>query len=132
MIYLATPYSHPKESVRNTRYLLAIRLVHLLMTDMNQLDQSFQDEVVYSPIVHWHPIARRYKLPEGHEFWRSIDEQMIDLAHSVMFAMVKGWEASKGMKREYHYALVKGKNITRLELRHDCALIISQRGPLYE
>jgi hypothetical protein len=125
MIYLATPYSHPKSSVRNTRYMMAMKLVHFLC-------KTSESEMVYSPIVHWHPIARRYDLPKEHNFWSNLDEQMIDKADKVYFVIMTGWETSEGMKQEYHYALVQGKQIYRVELRHDALLIVKQIGPLYE
>jgi Domain of unknown function (DUF1937) len=58
MIYLASPYSHPDATVRESRFRAACQaVVALLLTG----------EVVFAPIVHCHPLVE-YGLPTAGTF----------------------------------------------------------------
>lgn len=91
MIYVATPYSHVETSVMEQRFEEACKITYTL------LEQGF---VVYSPIVHCHPIAVRFGLPRGIDFWEKFDRQMIMSAESILIVKMDGWEQSKGILQE--------------------------------
>jgi hypothetical protein len=73
--------------------------------------------VVYSPIVHWHPIAKAYELPPGFDYWRKLDREMIDCAEVLWVFTLEGWKESKGVKVEIDYAKRKNKEIHYVELK---------------
>ncbi len=96
MIYLATPYSHPSAAVRQWRYEQAQALWwHYVQLGLQ----------VYSPIVHTHPAAVKFEAPQGYEFYRHFDEQMILSSEQLWIAHIPGWEESKGMASEIKFAL---------------------------
>lgn len=91
-IYLASPYSDAKAEVMEERYEAAIDAVAYIQTTM--------PAVVYSPIVHWHPVAKRHKLPREHAFWINVDDEFITWAGKIMVLTLPGWKQSAGVQRE--------------------------------
>jgi hypothetical protein len=91
MIYLASPYSDPNPAVMEARFEAACRAAGKLMNE---------GHVVYSPIVHCHPIAVRCGLPRDWTYWERFDREMLERA-SVMYVLkIDGWLESKGIANE--------------------------------
>lgn len=101
MIYLASPYSHPDPTIRELRYLSAIKATAFLLR---------QKKWVYSPIVHNHPMALLEELPKEFGFWKDFDLHMIDCAEKLVVLRIEGWEQSVGVAAEVEYA----KSINKL------------------
>lgn len=105
MIYLASPYSHDSEHVREMRYmqtaLAAARLI----------DQGFH---VYSPICHSLGITRWIRDPwrTSFESWKEIDKDFISRSDSFIVLKLPGWEQSKGVQFEVEYAKQMGKPVS--------------------
>lgn len=58
-------------------------------------------DLVYSPIVHWHPAAKIYNLPRGFEFWETQNSSLlIDWADTLMILETDGWNSSIGILSE--------------------------------
>lgn len=109
-IYLASPYTHPKEDIRLMRSLKAAKAAADLME---------KGHIVYSPIVHGHEIARF--LPEelalDHAFWMRQDLTMLtEWADIMMVLTIPGWQASKGIAEEMKGAREKGLVIAHIEM----------------
>ena len=102
MIYLATPYSHPDESVMEKRFLRACEIASDLMK---------QGMIVFSPIAHTHPIAVAGSLPRGWVFWERFDREFIGASEKLIVAKMDGWEASSGVTREIQIAQELGKPV---------------------
>jgi hypothetical protein len=102
MIYLCSPYSHPDPFVREDRYLRTMQAVVHLMK---------QKEVVFSPIVHCHEIAKIADLPKDVDFWWEYNKGMIDVCTKVFYLRIEGWTQSKGLIREIDYAYEIGKKV---------------------
>lgn len=101
MIYLATPYTHPDLNVRIARYQRAVEACAIL---------ARHKLVVYSPIVHWHPVEISHPGFEmDHEFWKFNDHAMMDLASEGVFLQLDGWATSKGMAHEVEYLRSQNK-----------------------
>ena len=96
MIYLASPYTHPRVSIMEERYKQAMRALFWLSTT--------QIEPVYSPIVHWHNVAAMYDLPRDAEWWKQTNFAMIRRCQSMMILCVNGTRDSKGCREEYELA----------------------------
>lgn len=94
-IYLASPYSHPDEAVRQRRFEEVCRAAGWLMLTGN---------VVFSPIAHTHPIALMYELPKDWSFWKRQDVGMLRHARSLMVLTLDGWLESKGLQEELKIA----------------------------
>lgn len=95
MIYLASPYTHVEEWRVEDRFKRACAAVARL---------SELGLVVYSPIVHFHPVSVRHKLPGDFAFWKRINFAMIDKADELRVLQLYGWEDSIGVKAEIEYA----------------------------
>jgi len=91
MIYLATPYTHPDPSIQEIRYEKACELTSIIATC---------SVPCYSPIAFWHPIAQRYNLPGGFEFWRDQDAAAMRGCSELWAVKLEGWARSRGVAHE--------------------------------
>lgn len=96
--YIASPYSHPDVSVRESRYTSVCRFVHWVATQVPMTP--------YSPIVHWHPIATQPEtsLPTDARFFQKINEDMLFHATNLYVLAIDGWNDSIGVAMEMDYA----------------------------
>lgn len=106
MIYLATPYTHRDNFVMENRYREALECA---------ADLIKQGKRVYSPIVHFHPMACIYGLPRDIEFWGTMAFDMIDRCDEFVVLLMEGWKESLGIAREVEYAAEQGKPISYLQ-----------------
>lgn len=106
MIYLASPYTSPSSSVMEMRY----RMVAKVCADMLRTG-----EIVYSPIVHCHELAKFHDLPRDFEFWQHYNFGMLEHADELQVLMLDGWEASKGLQGELRFANKKDIPFRMLE-----------------
>lgn len=95
MIYLASPYSHPDELVRHDRFAQALQATATMLRD---------GLIVYSPIVHCHPLARVYDLPTDFAFWQNYNFGILKHAEGLWVLMIDGFESSLGVQNEIIYA----------------------------
>ena len=95
MIYLASPYSHVDENVRNERF-------HKVTKKCAQMARRGIN--VYSPIMHWHPAAYIHSLPTDAEFWRSSNFEHILHSTALWVLRLDGWEDSNGVREEMEFA----------------------------
>ena len=105
MIYLASPYTAASPLTMETRYLEACAAVAEL---------TFNNLTVYSPIVHYHVVARFGELPTDFTFWQHHNRHMIQLASELWALASDGWEKSVGMAAEVEYAAELNKPIFAL------------------
>jgi hypothetical protein len=99
MIYLASPYTDKDPTVMEQRFDQMCRIAGYYMR---------QGTVVYSPIVHCHPIAIRVDLPRDWAFWQRFDEESVKMAGAVHVIQLPGWEKSKGVAAEVEVAKLAG------------------------
>lgn len=91
-IYLASPYTHEDEKVMAFRYKEAIRASVRLIN---------KGHLVFSPIVHSHPIAVAYTLPRDFTFWEDYAISFLSYwAEAVNVLRLHNWEKSIGIKAE--------------------------------
>ena len=105
-VYIASPYTHSDPDVRETRYGLVAAYVAAKMVE---------GEVLYSPIVHHHPMSLEHKLPHDWAFWRNIDGNMLGVARSLRVLKLDGWERSVGVQSEIAIALTLGLTVEYVE-----------------
>lgn len=98
MIYLASPYSHPDQAVREQRFQEVCKVA----ADMMQ-----HGEQVFSPIAHSHPIAE-FGLPKDWEFWEAFGRWFIERCVKLSVLVLPGWQDSKGVRVEMGIALKCG------------------------
>jgi len=107
MIYLASPYSHPKEEVRTMRFNRAVDAVIALHR---------QGKFVFSPIVHSHPLAL-CGLGGTWKDWAAWDEAFMRRCSSVLVLQLDGWQHSVGVQAEIEMAARLGKMVAYLAKR---------------
>lgn len=95
MIYLASPYTHDDPNVREVRYLKAVAETVRLASLRH---------VVYSPVVHWHEVAKRHFLPHDASFWEYQNRSMLRLATALYILTLDGWQESVGVTQEIFWA----------------------------
>lgn len=96
MIYLASPYSDPDPAVMLERYQQAMEYCVYAATERN--------DIIYSPIMHWHVAAHQYNLPTDAKFWQHQNESVILHCSSIRVLMLDGWRGSKGVQMEIDFA----------------------------
>ena len=106
LIYLASPYHHADPEVMEQRFRQVARMAGRLMLD---------GHVVYSPIVHCHPIASMINLPRDWAFWERFDRTMLARCDAVWVVKLPGWESSKGVSAEMRIAEELGLPITWID-----------------
>jgi len=98
-IYLACPYSHEEEAVREQRFEMVTRKAAELM---------LCGYIVFSPISHSHEIAKRMDsaYTMHHDFWMLQDLPYIkDWADEFWVFALDGWRESRGVQHELVIAL---------------------------
>jgi hypothetical protein len=102
MIYLASPYTHTEASVRDSRFDAACKATAELVRG---------GLVVFSPIVHGHPLVR-FDLPIEWEYWERFDHEYLRRCDCMVVLMLDGWRESRGVQAEISLA-------SKLDLRID-------------
>lgn len=115
MIYLATPYWHPEQDIRDERTLKAKLLTRSFMR---------RGLPAYSPIVHGRAMEEGLtQLPFSNDEWVTFDFLYIKSASYILVCQIDGWQQSKGIQREVEFCSTN--NIPVLMLgRTECARII--------
>jgi nucleoside 2-deoxyribosyltransferase len=96
LIYLASPYNDESADLREKRYQEACKACVWLMC---------RGWIVYSPIVHNHPLATNYDLPKGWDFWQRADTCTLERCDEMLILTIDGWDTSRGIKAERAFAI---------------------------
>ena len=109
-LYIASPYTHPSAMIREYRYL---KVSHAC-------SRMFQQGLIpYSPIVHWHEMAKIFEMPKDHNFWIMADSIMLTSSRGLVVLQLDGWEKSAGVEREIKFARLIGKPVTFIQDESD-------------
>ena len=106
--YLASPYSHGDPAV------VAERFERTQAATVWLLGQRIW---AYSPIVHCHELATKYKLPTDAKYWEDYNHNMIAKLSGVIVLLLPEWCSSKGVLAEVLHALDCNKPIKEIVLR---------------
>jgi hypothetical protein len=91
--YLATPYTKYPDGI-DAAYEMACRAAA----------ECFREGLlVFSPMVHCHPIAKLSGMSGGYEFWKRYNEAMMAAAVGLMVVKMNGWEESAGIAAEIEW-----------------------------
>lgn len=114
LIYLASPYSAPRESERELRFRLVCEKAADLMLE------GFE---VFCPIAHSHPIETLgMDHMEGHDFWLKQDFAILKYCTQLMVYKLPGWTLSRGVAAEIEYANRMGIPVDYIEFEETPAL----------
>ena len=107
LTYLASPYTSIHPAIREHRYEQAAKAAAQLMR---------QGRLVYSPIVHGHPLTvADPEMPGDFEFWMRHCYAMLGVCKAIVVLKLDGWEQSVGVRAEMEFALRMGLRIEFLE-----------------
>jgi len=106
MIYLASPYTHPRPTMQEQRYLLVCKYAARL---------AREGKYVFSPIAHWHPISVREGLPGTWEYWSDYNRELLSRCDALYVLRIDGWKESTGVKGEMVFAVDNGIPIIMLD-----------------
>jgi len=93
--YVASPYTHESELIREERYL---RVSFYVVQCLSRGDW------VYSPIVHCHELAKTWSFPKDAGFWHGYNRAMLTHAANLRVLRLDGWKESEGIKGEIKLA----------------------------
>tara|TARA_R110000751_G_scaffold40662_1_gene96093 strand:+ start:271 stop:642 length:372 start_codon:yes stop_codon:yes gene_type:complete len=102
MIYIASPYSGTHDE-KVDRFVQVQAFCHHLFYNRGLF--------VYSPIVHWHPIAVKWDEYGNFEKYEQFDYHMLDLATDMYILCLDGWQESKGVNLEISFCHSQRKNV---------------------
>lgn len=116
MIYLCSLYSNGLGSCEFPQQILEDRVDYTMKRVFHLISSG---KYIYSPILHCHELSKRYPLPKGYEYWKSIDRNAINHCSEVYVLKMSdkfgNWKDSTGITDEVRYALSIGKRVTYLE-----------------
>lgn len=96
-IYLASPYSHDSQTVRETRFQNICHVAGVLME---------RGYTVFSPIAHSHTISNYIGNPTETDFYLKQDVTFLEKwADEMWIIELDGWEESKGIKKEIDFCV---------------------------
>ena len=105
LIYVAIPYNHKDEKVRQARFELATRATAYLLK---------KGIMAFSSITHNHHIIPllqpdRFKKTDrynksGWEFWKRYDELLLSKCDELIIVKAEGWKESIGVNAEIAFA----------------------------
>lgn len=95
MIYLTSPYSHPDPLVMRRRFEIARDATAFLLK---------RGQIIYSPIVHCHPLAEAHELPRDFAFWQRYNFGILRHCETFTILAIEGWRESEGVKGEWAMA----------------------------
>lgn len=96
MIYLASPYTDPDPAIMQQRYDQVLEFAA-------KITQT--GKLVYSPIVHYHPMASRFDLPREANYWERANKAMLGRARTLWIYQLEGWDTSVGVNKEIEWAV---------------------------
>ena len=100
MIYLASPYSHPKKYVRDKRYKEITKIGAILIS---------QGHCIHGPITESHCYTETGIITEtGWDFWKKKDLTILAACDELWVITLPGWRESKGVTAEIAYATERG------------------------
>ncbi|MCL2119653.1 MAG: DUF1937 family protein [Planctomycetaceae bacterium] len=106
ILYLACPYSHSDEAVRQQRYHLACRAAAKLMK---------AGIVVFSPLANTVPAIEFGGLELSHHGFLRLDLPMLRRCDELLVLCLDGWQESIGVQQELAEAIVFQKPITTIK-----------------
>jgi hypothetical protein len=105
LVYIATPFTHEDESVRNHRYQTSCRVAaKLLKHGVN----------VFNPLSHSVPLVP-FLGDTDLEFWLSVDLPILSRCDELLILALPNWEKSEGVRAEMFKCLAWRKPITLIE-----------------
>ena len=105
--YLASPYSHEDPWEMERKYLQVLEAI----------DSTFSHgRAYYSPIVHFHELAKTMNAPRTSPVWSFHNRNMLNSSAGLVILTLPGWQYSVGIKEERTWAEEFGLSIETLSV----------------
>ena len=95
MMYLAQPYTHEDEAVQVHRFEIASYVCARLF---------IKGYTIFAPIVHWHEVAAKHKIPGNYDTWKKYNHAMLERSTDLIVLAISGWTNSRGLIGEVRHA----------------------------
>ena len=106
LIYLASPYSHPEDRVREENFRKVSKMAAHLVS---------QGKVVVSPITYGHTLLDFKEMPSNWEFWSHFCSSILFKCDRLIVYKMEGWDKSLGVDEEISIARDHGIPVEYLE-----------------
>lgn len=106
LIYLASPYSHPEDAVREQNFVKVSQAAAKL---------TAEGKVVISPITYGHTLVGFHQMPVDWAFWENFCISILSRCDKLIVYKMEGWDQSRGLDAEVKYAIAKGIPVEYLE-----------------
>jgi hypothetical protein len=104
MIYIASPYTHREQRIRVQRFNQTVALVAALQV-------RHPRKILFSPIIHCHPIDRAQAGKMDYTFWINWSSELLDRADSMWVLCMPDWKTSRGIQAEIMQCSAAGKPV---------------------
>ena len=95
LVYIASPYSHPDEYVREENFKRVSRYAALLVSE---------GHIAVSPITYGHTLLVFHDMPSDYAFWQKFCLTLLAKCDKLIVYKLPGWEKSKGVADEIEFA----------------------------
>lgn len=107
LIYLASPYSHPDDEIREDNYVVVSNIAADMVAD---------GQVVFSPISYGHNLITFKEMPSNWEFWFNFCVTFLLKCDKLVVCKMPGWENSVGVKEEIEIAINHGIDVEYIDV----------------
>ena len=107
LIYIASPYTNPEDSIRIQNY-----------TDVTKIaaDLVAEGHIAISPITYGHVLSECKKMPTDWGFWMDFCLVLLAKCDKILVCnTIPGWENSKGVAAEIEFAKKNGIKVEYLK-----------------
>ena len=94
--FVSSPYTHPDPKIQDDRAKAAGDFAAYLWRERGAM--------VFSPIAHWHDIAKRNALPSNALAWRDWNLVVLCQCDVLYVLCIPGWRDSVGVAYEIQWA----------------------------
>jgi hypothetical protein len=106
LIYLASPYSHPDDEVREDNYIVVSNIAAEMVSN---------GDVVFSPISYGHNLLEFKDMPSNWGFWFNFCVTFLLKCDKLVVCKMPGWENSMGVTEEIEIARNCGIEVEYIE-----------------
>ncbi len=105
LYYLASPYTHNNENIRQQRFEQASKIT---------VDLLKYNIFTFSPIAYNHPMVK-FDLPTDWGFWKEYDSIFLKKCDGLIVLQLEGWNTSIGVLAEIEIAKTLNLSINYLD-----------------
>jgi len=104
--FLSMPFTHIDPMIEGQR-------IHIAQYICSEL--SKQKRIVYSPIIHFVPIAKKFGMLTDWKYWEELCKSMVVRCSQVTLLKFDGWDQSVGVAGELEVARVYEKKVEQID-----------------